>query len=132
MHLLTSILHKRYPTKKFYLSVFSLGGNVILKLLGELGDEAAKRNIAGAAVTCVPFDPTKSQTKLDVGFSRWAYSEVSICTILSYNLHKLNQFYYSFAVVSSNTENKSRGPQHRLPRSLRHRSGAQMRHHRRL
>lgn len=72
------ILHERYPSKKLYLSGFSLGGNVILKLLGELQDEAVDLNINGAVVTCVPFDPLQSQGKIDKGFNRLVYSSVSL------------------------------------------------------
>eukprot|EP00600_Ochromonadales_sp_CCMP1393_P007452 CAMPEP_0174963448 /NCGR_PEP_ID=MMETSP0004_2-20121128/5336_1 /TAXON_ID=420556 /ORGANISM="Ochromonas sp., Strain CCMP1393" /LENGTH=400 /DNA_ID=CAMNT_0016212075 /DNA_START=151 /DNA_END=1353 /DNA_ORIENTATION=- len=71
---LVSQINQRYPDKKIYLSGFSLGGNVILKYLGELGDTAEERGVHGAAVTCVPFDPTKCQSKLDVGFNRRVYS----------------------------------------------------------
>ncbi len=74
---LVSVLHARFPQKRMYLSGFSLGGNVSLKFLGELGDAAESRGIFGAAVTCVPFDPTQSQAKLDVGFNRAVYSMVS-------------------------------------------------------
>lgn len=47
---------------------------MVLKFLGELGDEAESKGIYGAAVTCVPFDPIASQGKLDQGFSRAVYS----------------------------------------------------------
>lgn len=60
-----------------YLTGFSLGGNVSLKFLGELGDNAEARGVYGGAVACVPFDPARAQSKLDVGFSRAVYSEVS-------------------------------------------------------
>ena len=63
----TKMLHQRYPDRPIYLSGFSLGGNVCLKYLGEIGDSAEERGIAGAAVTCVPFDPIASQGKLDKG-----------------------------------------------------------------
>ena len=71
-------IHKLHPDKNIYFSGFSLGGNAILKYLGELGDEAPKHRVLGATVTCVPFDPVASQVKLDAeGFSRSIYSEVS-------------------------------------------------------
>lgn len=53
MHYLTALLHERYPQKKLYLCGFSLGGNVILKMLGELGEEALERNIAGTVVVTI-------------------------------------------------------------------------------
>lgn len=74
---LLSIVKERNPSASIYLSGFSLGGNVSLKLLGELGEEAKTLNIKGCAVTSVPFDPIASQGKLDKGFNRLAYSEVT-------------------------------------------------------
>lgn len=71
-----STLHRRFPHKRLYLCGFSLGGNVSLKYLGELGEEAPSRGVYGAAVTCVPFDPAGAQSKMDVGFNRAVYSEV--------------------------------------------------------
>ena len=75
---LINILHERFPKKYMYLCGFSLGGNVSLKFLGELNETAEQKGLYGAAVTCVPFDPTSSQAKLDVGFNRAVYSMVSI------------------------------------------------------
>jgi predicted alpha/beta-fold hydrolase len=80
LHLLT-IIRERYPSKEIYFSGFSLGGNVVLKLLGELGDRAKEMRIKGCAVTCVPFDPVQSQIKLDVGFNRAVYSENFLQTL---------------------------------------------------
>ena len=64
----------RNPEEPIFLSGFSLGGNVCLKFLGELGETAISRNIMGAAVFCVPFDTVQCQKKIDVGFSRVVYS----------------------------------------------------------
>ena len=75
--MVTKRIRAEYPKKSIYLSGFSLGGNVICKFLGELGDNAVERNILGASVTCVPFDPVASQVKLDQGFNRAVYSEVT-------------------------------------------------------
>ena len=75
--LLTQLLNARYPRKKIYLSGFSLGGNVVLKFLGEMREGAMDSlNIAGAVATCVPFDPVACQSKIDKGFNRAVYSEV--------------------------------------------------------
>jgi predicted alpha/beta-fold hydrolase len=70
-------LHARHPEKCYYMCGFSLGGNVTLKYLGEQGENAFKKNIRGAAVTCVPFDPAGCQRKIDVGMSRAIYSQVN-------------------------------------------------------
>lgn len=72
---LVEIIHKQYPSKGIFLMGTSLGGNVILKYLGEQGDRARKLNIRGASVACVPFDPKACQSKIDVGFNRVLYSE---------------------------------------------------------
>jgi len=81
LNLLVRMLNKKDPNRKMYLSGFSLGGNVCLKYLGELGDEAESLNLLGAAVTCVPFDPVASQGKLDVGINRAIYSENFLQTL---------------------------------------------------
>ncbi len=48
-------LHERFPRAAFGAVGFSLGGNVLLKLLGEMGERAERRLRAAAAVS-VPFD----------------------------------------------------------------------------
>lgn len=52
---------------------FSLGGNIIIKFLGELGNKANERRILGAAVACVPLNPFYSQSKADRRLSKWIY-----------------------------------------------------------
>lgn len=73
---LIDLLHAEHPQKRIYLTGTSLGGNVILKYLGEQGSQARDKKVYGAAVACVPFDPKTCQSKLDVGLSRAIYSEV--------------------------------------------------------
>ena len=77
LHHMIQILHKRYPKKSLYAAGFSLGGNVILKYLGEQGEKLKDCNFKGAAVTSVAFDPAASLSKLNVGFTRMVYSNVS-------------------------------------------------------
>jgi len=67
-------LHAEDPRRRVYLTGFSLGGNVILKCLGELGEEAVRLGVEGAAVACVPFDAVRSSSKIDTGFNRWVYA----------------------------------------------------------
>jgi hypothetical protein len=74
-------LKNRNPNQPIYLSGFSLGGNVILKFLGEQGDEAIARNIKGAAVFCVPFDTVQCQKKIDSGFNEAVYSRNFLSTL---------------------------------------------------
>jgi len=100
VHQLVTALQARHPHKRFYLSGFSLGGNVTLKFLGELGTEAESRGIYGAAVTCVPFDLTQSQKKLDVGFNRAVYSMVRVySTQFCHNAFLCHLFVYKTHTV---------------------------------
>lgn len=64
------------PSRPLFLAGFSLGGNVITKWLGSMGEEAyAEKGVRGAAVACVPFDPLAAQPKIDSpGFSRLVYT----------------------------------------------------------
>lgn len=77
LHHMVQTLHQRYPEKSIYACGFSLGGNVTLKYLGEQGDKLKEYNFKGAAVTCVPFDPTTSHHLLNVGFNHAVYASVS-------------------------------------------------------
>jgi predicted alpha/beta-fold hydrolase len=53
----------------FFFAGVSLGGNVLLKWLGELGSSADRRIRAAAAVS-VPFDLARASRYIDRGFSR--------------------------------------------------------------
>lgn len=59
----------RHPESPLLLAGVSLGGNVLLKLLGERGAELAPRVRAAAAVS-VPYDLLRSSRHIDQGFSR--------------------------------------------------------------
>lgn len=60
-------LRERGVTEEFpvYISGFSLGANVALKFLGELGVRAKDFNIRGAAVTGAPFDVSRHYLELE-------------------------------------------------------------------
>lgn len=60
-------LGQRYPKAVFAAVGFSLGGNVLLKWLGEQGDKAG---LAAAVAVSVPLLLNECATKLDHGFSR--------------------------------------------------------------
>lgn len=63
------------PDRRILLCGFSLGGNVIVKYLGERGD-AVPGPVAGAAVISVPFDLACCARALDgPGFWPWVYRE---------------------------------------------------------
>lgn len=74
-----------------------------LKFLGELGDVAESRGIFGAAVTCVPFDPTQSQAKLDVGFNRAVYSMVNKITLYLPTLHNCTSLSFYALILHINS-----------------------------
>jgi hypothetical protein len=77
LQLVVATLHSRFPSKHIYICGFSLGGNVTMKFLGELGEAAWDLGVRGAAVTCVPFDPIESHKNIEEGFNRVVYSGVS-------------------------------------------------------
>ncbi len=63
------------PGRPILLCGFSLGGNVVVKYLGERG-EAVPAPVAGAAVISVPFDLAACARALDgPGFWPWIYRE---------------------------------------------------------
>ncbi len=62
-------LRARWPEAPLFTAGFSLGGNVLLKWLGERGDEAT-RLMNGAAAISVPFDLGVAAHRIDAGFGR--------------------------------------------------------------
>ena len=60
----------------------SLGGNVLLKWLGERGAEAA-RSVRRAAAVSAPIDLAASGNALDRGFNRRTYTRVFLATLKS-------------------------------------------------
>jgi predicted alpha/beta-fold hydrolase len=58
-----------YPESRILIAGASLGGNVLLKYLGEQGHSVSPR-IAGAAAVSVPFDLARSSRFIDRGFSK--------------------------------------------------------------
>ncbi|MCQ8104030.1 hydrolase [Methylomonas sp. SURF-2] len=60
-------VRQRYPDSVIAAVGFSLGGNVLLKWLGEQADKAT---IAAAVAVCVPLLLHECASKLDKGFSR--------------------------------------------------------------
>ena len=57
------------PDVPFLFAGVSLGGNVLLKWLGEIDDATSRRIFAAAAVS-VPFDLARASRHIDQGFSR--------------------------------------------------------------
>ncbi|MBK5187171.1 MAG: alpha/beta fold hydrolase [Gemmatimonadaceae bacterium] len=58
------------PSRLLLLAGVSLGGNVLLKWLGEQGDRTPEQ-VRGAAAVSVPFDLARGSRHLDRGFSRF-------------------------------------------------------------
>lgn len=63
-----SILTRREPETPILIVGYSLGGNILLKWLGET--ETLPKQIAGAVAVSVPFDLNISTDKLNKGFSQ--------------------------------------------------------------
>ena len=62
-------LEARHPDAPILLAGASLGGNVLLKYLGERGKDVSPRIVAAAAVS-VPFDLARSSRHIYRGFAR--------------------------------------------------------------
>ena len=69
----------------------SLGGNVLLKWLGERGDEAAPR-VRRAAAVSAPLDLAAAARTLDRGLNRLLYTRMFLDTLKPKSLAKLERF----------------------------------------
>lgn len=83
LHFMRLRKHRSTEMPRLYLSGFSLGANVILKALGELGMKAPQEyNICGAAALCVPFDAERNAPFLGrAGFNQAVYCENLLRTL---------------------------------------------------
>jgi predicted alpha/beta-fold hydrolase len=68
LRFLLSLLKSRYPSRPIFAVGYSLGGNVLLKYLGEFG---RKSGITVASAISVPFDLAAGAKRLNSGFSRF-------------------------------------------------------------
>jgi uncharacterized protein len=75
-----------------FLSGFSLGSNVVLKALGELGEQAHRDyNIYGAAVCGAPFDQERNVDFLQApGFNRWVYMGTLLKSLRTRSIEQMN------------------------------------------
>jgi uncharacterized protein len=69
IHSVAERLFAADPGAPFMFAGVSLGGNVLLKWLGEFGDSVPRRIVAAAAVS-VPFDLARASRHIDHGFAR--------------------------------------------------------------
>lgn len=83
-----------FDKRPIYLSGFSLGANVVVKCLGELGDSAMSLyNVHGAAVTGAPFDAERNIKCVDApGFNRAVYSANFLKTMKTRAQYQLDTF----------------------------------------
>ncbi|MBI4971019.1 MAG: alpha/beta fold hydrolase [Candidatus Omnitrophica bacterium] len=84
-------LIQREKVTSIYLVGFSLGGNMLLKWLGESGGQVPKQ-VMRAAVVSVPFDLAKSTEIMDRGFHRAVYTSGMLKTLKVKALEKEKQF----------------------------------------
>ncbi len=67
LDIVVNLVKKRFPDIPLMLYGYSLGGNILLKWLGEKGNRAG---ISAAAAVSTPFDLASSTSMLEKGFSR--------------------------------------------------------------
>jgi predicted alpha/beta-fold hydrolase len=87
---ITSQTQAMNPTQPVYVIGVSLGGNALLKWLGENGEQA-KQLVAGAATVSVPLDLAAAGSALDTGFNQ-VYTRHFLNSLRYKALEKLEQF----------------------------------------
>jgi predicted alpha/beta-fold hydrolase len=83
-------LTTQYPDSPLILAGASLGGNVLLKFLGEQGTSLPLRIRAAAAIS-VPYDLSRAARHIDKGFSK-VYQQSFIRSLQSKAIAKLDRF----------------------------------------
>ena len=83
-------LIKRFPNSPFFLIGFSLGGNVLIKWLGEEGKKVPPQ-VQGATAISVPFDLAVAARRIDQGFNR-IYGSVFLKTLREKTLAKERKY----------------------------------------
>jgi len=84
------VLSARWPDSSWCLAGVSLGGNVLLKWLGERGDEVTGRVRAAAAIS-VPFDLEAGSRHISRGFAR-VYDRSFLNSLRQKALAKLGRY----------------------------------------
>jgi uncharacterized protein len=85
-----STLSMRWPRSRWFLVGVSLGGNVLLKWLGERSDAVDRRILAAAAVSA-PFDLEAGARKISRGFAR-IYDRSFLRSLRRKALKKLDRY----------------------------------------
>ncbi len=91
IHWIVTTLRQRFPDRPLLLSGVSLGGNQLLKWLGEQG-QAARREVIAAASVSAPLDLTACGLVLDSGLSRHLYTRSFLKTLKPKALATLRRF----------------------------------------
>ena len=84
-------VRSRHPDVPLYAVGVSLGGNALLKWLGESGEAACKQVDAAAAVSA-PLDLAAAGAALDAGFNRRVYTAHFLSTLKKKALEKAARF----------------------------------------
>lgn len=82
---------QRFPQAQLYAAGVSLGGNALLKWLGESGADASQI-VQAAASICAPHDLKAGAVALQSGFNQRVYMRNFLGTLKQKALHKLTQF----------------------------------------
>lgn len=90
---LDSVLSRLINTgeAKVYLIGYSLGGNIVLKYLGEKG-QAVPKEVIKVAVVSVPYDLEKAAHNLDRGFNREVYTRAMLNNLKPQAFNKAKRF----------------------------------------
>ena len=83
-------LQAEAPHSPIVLAGVSLGGNVLLKFLGERGNDVSRQILAAAAIS-VPFDLERGARFISTGFSR-VYDRHFLSTLRAKALRKLERY----------------------------------------
>ncbi len=84
-------LTQRRGHQRLYLVGFSVGGNIVLKWLGEQGARASEK-IRKAAAVSVPYDLAKSVELMDRGFNREIYTRALLTSLKRKVFEKAERF----------------------------------------
>ncbi len=84
-------IHTHFPTAPLYAVGVSLGGNALLKWLGERGTDAA-RLVEKAAAISAPLDMRAAGNALDCGVNRFLYTAYFLATLKMKALAKAQRY----------------------------------------
>ncbi len=77
-----NFVHERFPAAPIHLVGFSMGGNIVLKLAGELG-AAAPPHLASVMAVCPPIDLAECTRNIQRGINQ-LYDRRFVCTLINH------------------------------------------------